>query len=191
MANNVTNIIELRGKPERVQELLNAIGNDEYGSGSISFEKIIPMPGNLYMGAISRDGTLPYAKNNWLDWSLANWGSKWDAYGFDNRPKETPDSTLWFLSANQPPHPVIQHLSEMFPDVVMEHLWADANLGYGCGTCTYKAGQKIEECHPDYGRRAYEFSAKVLGVDLAEMGYVLTEEGTDYIHRDFLEVQSL
>ena len=96
MANNVTNIIELRGKPERVQELLNAIGNDEYGSGSISFEKIIPMPGNLYMGAISRDGTLPYAKNNWLDWSLANWGSKWDAYGFDNRPKETSDSTVWF-----------------------------------------------------------------------------------------------
>ena len=59
MASNVTNIIELRGKPERVQELLNAIGNDEYGSGSISFEKIIPMPGNLYMGAISRNGTLP------------------------------------------------------------------------------------------------------------------------------------
>ena len=52
MANNVTNIIELREKPERVQELLNTIGNDEYGSGSISFEKIIPMPGNLYMGAI-------------------------------------------------------------------------------------------------------------------------------------------
>ena len=126
MANNVTNIIELRGKPERVQELLNAIGNDEYGSGSISFEKIIPMPGNLYMGAISRNGTLPYGKNNWLDWSLANWGSKWDAYGFDNRPKEISNSTLWFLSANQPPHPVIQHLSEMFPDVVMEHLWADA-----------------------------------------------------------------
>ena len=92
MANNVTNIIELRGKPECVQELLNAIGNDEYGSGSISFEKIIPMPGNLYMGAISRDGTLPYAKNNWLDWSLANWGSKWDAYGFDNRPKGTSEN---------------------------------------------------------------------------------------------------
>ena len=33
MANNVTNIIELRGKPELVQELLNTIANDEYGSG--------------------------------------------------------------------------------------------------------------------------------------------------------------
>ena len=44
MANNVTNIIELRGKPERVQELMNTISNDEYGCGPISFEKIIPMP---------------------------------------------------------------------------------------------------------------------------------------------------
>ena len=191
MANNVTNIIELRGTPDRVQELLDSIANEEYGCGSISFEKIIPMPGNLYMGAIPRDGPQPYGNNNWLDWSRANWGPKWDAYGFDNRPKDTPENTLWFLSANQAPHPVIQRLSELFPDVVMEHLWADSNLGYGCGTCTYKAGQKIEECYSDYGCRAYEFSAKVLGVDLAEMGYVLTEEGTDYIHRDFLEVQSL
>lgn len=191
MANNVTNIVELRGTPERVQELLNTIANEEYGNGSISFAKIIPMPGNLYMGAIPRDASQPYGNNNWLDWSRANWGPKWDAYGFDNRPKDTPENTLWFLSANQAPHPVIQRLSELFPDVVMEHLWADSNLGYGCGSCTYKAGQKIEECYPDYGRRAYEFSAKVLGVDLAEMGYVLTEEGTDYIHRDFLEVHSL
>ena len=191
MANNVTNIIELRGTPDRVQELLDSIANEEYGCGSISFEKIIPMSGNLYMGAIPRDGPQPYGNNNWLDWSRANWGPKWDAYGFDNRPKDTPENTLWFLSANQAPHPVIQRLSELFPDVVMEHLWADSNLGYGCGTCTYKAGQKIEECYPDYGRHAYEFSAKVLGVDLAEMGFVLTEEGTDYIHRDFLEVQSL
>ena len=35
MANNVTNIIELRGKLERVQELLNTISNDEYGFGSV------------------------------------------------------------------------------------------------------------------------------------------------------------
>ena len=35
MANNVTNIIELRGKPERVQKLLEAIANEEYGSGSM------------------------------------------------------------------------------------------------------------------------------------------------------------
>lgn len=35
MANNVTNIIELRGKQERVQELLNAIGNDEYSNAKV------------------------------------------------------------------------------------------------------------------------------------------------------------
>lgn len=99
------------------------------------------------MGDVSMDGSKPYGQNNWLDWSRANWGSKWDAYGFDDLPQDTPENTLWFLSANQPPHPVIQRLSEMLPDVVMELLWADANLGYGCGTCTYQAGQKIEECY--------------------------------------------
>lgn len=191
MANHVTNIIELRGNPDRIRELLETIADEEDGIGSISFEKIIPMPDGLYLGGIPLDGPKPYGNQNWLDWSRANWGPKWNAYGFDERPENTPANTLWFLSANQPPHPVIQRLSEMFPDIVMEHLWAEDNLGEGCGTCTYKAGQKIEECYPDYGRRAYEFSAKVLDVDLEAMGYVLTEDGTDYVHREFLEVQSL
>lgn len=31
MASNVTNIIELRGKPDRIQELLKYVANDEAG----------------------------------------------------------------------------------------------------------------------------------------------------------------
>lgn len=99
MANNVTNIIELRGKPERIQDLLETSAKEEDGFGSISFDKIIPVPRDLYMGDVPTGGPKPYGKNNWLDWSRANWGPNWDAYGFDDRPKDTPENTLWFLSA--------------------------------------------------------------------------------------------
>ena len=47
MPNHVTNNIYLKGDSDRIRELLEAIKNDEYGTGSIDFNKIIPMPESL------------------------------------------------------------------------------------------------------------------------------------------------
>lgn len=50
MPNHVTNIIELNGDRLEIKNLLETIKNDEIGLGSIDFEKIIPMPDNIYRG---------------------------------------------------------------------------------------------------------------------------------------------
>ena len=47
MPNHVTNIIEIKGDPARIKALFAAIKNDEYGLGSIDFNKLIPMPPEL------------------------------------------------------------------------------------------------------------------------------------------------
>ena len=47
MPNHVTNIIEIKGNPDRVKALFEAVKNDEYGLGSIDFNKLIPMPPEL------------------------------------------------------------------------------------------------------------------------------------------------
>ena len=44
MPNHVTNIIEIKGDPARVKALFEAVKSDEYGLGSIDFNKLIPMP---------------------------------------------------------------------------------------------------------------------------------------------------
>ncbi len=43
MPNHVTNVIELRGNRIEVNNLLEKIKNDEYGIGTIDFDKIIPI----------------------------------------------------------------------------------------------------------------------------------------------------
>ena len=53
MPNHVTNIIELSGDKGRFHEMLTAIQNDEYGRGSVDFNKIIPMPESLNIEASS------------------------------------------------------------------------------------------------------------------------------------------
>ena len=47
MPNHVTNIIEIKGDTARVKALFEAIKNDEYGLGSIDFNKLVPMPPEL------------------------------------------------------------------------------------------------------------------------------------------------
>ena len=47
MPNHVTNIVKINAVPERVNEILTSIQNDETGIGSIDFSKLRPMPESL------------------------------------------------------------------------------------------------------------------------------------------------
>ena len=145
MANYVTNIVRFKGDENRIDELRASVQDERYGIIGIDFDKIIPMPKNLFMGAIGPMERELYGKNNWLDWSLANWGSKWNSMPTEDPDEEYEPGTLRFLTANNPPHPVLQKLSEMYPDITMEHQWADDNIGMGCGQRTYQAGKIIDE----------------------------------------------
>ncbi len=60
MPNHITNIVDVSGDESRIQAMLKAIQSDEFGIGSVDFNKIIPMPDNFY----SRD------------WAVSNWGDK-------------------------------------------------------------------------------------------------------------------
>ena len=50
MPNHITTRIKITGDPEAVKRVLNKIKKDEFGMGTIDFEKIIPMPKNIFKG---------------------------------------------------------------------------------------------------------------------------------------------
>jgi len=77
MANDVTNIIKFENIPQsKVTEIMEQIKNEREGIGSIDFNKIIPMPDNIYKGDIEGKAYQKYGKNNWIDWSVEFWGTK-------------------------------------------------------------------------------------------------------------------
>ena len=81
MANNVTNIITFRELPiEKIRQIMESIKKDTEGLGSIDFNKIVPMPDTVFKGNLGAEERNIYGTNNWLDWSLENWNTKWNAY---------------------------------------------------------------------------------------------------------------
>lgn len=163
MPNHVTNNVVIQGEENRIRELLAAIQNDEFGVGSISFEKIIPMPDHIYRGDLRMDDFLKHGKDNWYTWSLANWGTKWDAYDYDVSSYGHGEWILQFHTAWSAPHPVLEQLARMYPDLTFQHEWADEDLGANCGFRKYQTGALVEEFFPENGD-AVVFAANVIGI---------------------------
>lgn len=98
MPNHVTNRIKITGDPDTVKRVMYAVKN-ESGIGTIDFEKIIPIPENIYRGGLSREEFKLYGKNNWYDWCISNWGTKWSAYGYEKDCDYSNAEELRFLTA--------------------------------------------------------------------------------------------
>ena len=187
MPNHITNRIKLFGDESDIRRLMEAVKNDKYGIGTLDFEKIIPMPDNIYRGNLGAAEQKLYGNNNWYDWSLANWGTKWDAYGYDDCIDYSGDKdTITFLTAWSAPHPVIEKLAEMYPTVKIEHEWADEDIGSNCGRRVYYDGERVEEYYPEYGKESLEFAAGVMDRQLEEdYGLYLNASETGYIRIEY------
>ncbi len=165
MPNHITNIVAVSGDESRIQAMLKEIQNDEYGIGSVDFNKIIPMPDDV-------DSHY---------WCIAKWGTKWNSYGY-TADTGFKDGKLTFLTAWSAPHPVLEKLSEMYPDVKFEHEWADEDIGMNCGRYVYFDGERIEEYYPESSRERIEFAARVMDCEPSEWGLFLNASETDYVN---------
>ena len=239
MPNHVENHIEFNGDKQQIDAMLNKIGSDEYGTGTIDFKKIISMPETLNIEAGSRTDhglkayrefievytagrsdkealkaleNIPtesenaflcqrtdikrdewelgktawqnirkYGAPTWYEWSITNWGTKWNAYGYEEGTDYSACDELTFQTAWSAPHPILRKLSEMFPEIVFKHQWADEDIGMNCGERCYLGGEKIDEFIPE-GIRATEFALEVWDYDPLELGLAKNSAGTAYVN---------
>lgn len=78
-----------------------------------------------------------YGHADWYDWRIANWGTKWNA---SNTHVDWDGHAISFDTAWSAPEPIIYALSEAFPDVEFEWMYADEDCGYNTGIAIYKNG---------------------------------------------------
>lgn len=181
MPNHVTNIITYEGDRKQIAEMLDAIKNDKFGIGTVDFNKIIHMPDDIYTGDLGKKEMELYGDKNWYDWSRANWGTKWNAYGYDADYDYSQSDSLWFQTAWSAPHPILRKLSEMFPEIEFRHQWADESIGYNCGQHRYFGGERTEEYYPESEFDRIRFAAEVFEAEPQEYGLLFNATGNSFI----------
>lgn len=173
MPNYVENFIQFICSKERFAEIAKTIKQEGSFMGSVDFNKIIPLPTESLNGSDLQNTGL-----NSTEWRAKYWGTKWNACQCEEVDEEA--RFLQFFTAWDPVRPVVKVLSERFPDVPISYSWADEIVGSGVGSMVLLNGETLEEhMPPDYSKAAFELSAEVLDIDLAEWGFVFdAKKGT-------------
>ena len=151
MPNHILNQLNISGNEKQILKLREQIKGDDNNEKCedddillIDFEKIIPMPET--------------EKDNWYNWRLENWGTKWNAYHFVDEPSD--HGFIQFDTAWSTPKPIIKKLSELYPTLTFYVEYADEDLGSNCGTYQYKNGKLLKETEEDL-----EFACNLQGLD--------------------------
>ncbi len=123
-----------------------------------------------------------YGFPTWYEWSIKNWGTKWNAYGYDENTDYSQNTDLRFQTAWSAPHSILQKLSEMYPEISFEHEWADEDIGHNCGRKCYSGGECTEKYYPESQKDGIEFACRIWDYDPAEFNLMLNKAENGYIN---------
>ncbi len=110
------------------------------------------------------DNIINYGADTWYDWSVNNWGTKWNAFE-----SKIENNTISFQTAWSASLPITQKLSKTFPKLLIFHEFADGDMGRNCGRIEFKRGKVSGEYLPK-GEEALRFACKVWGYDVRDYG---------------------
>ena len=138
----------------------------------------------LQMGKTAVENRLQYGATTWYDWRIRSdtWNTKWNSYypeaycGGDE---------IVFQTAWDAPHPIIEKLSRMYPEVTIRHQWANEDYSQQCGSRTYRNGEIIDFDIPHGNVETIRTAAEIWGCDLEESGMILNADGSDYINAEY------
>jgi hypothetical protein len=121
--------------------------NDE----PLTLQKIRPMPQELeetisptpdWSAADAEKAKIlqeKYGADNWYDWHVKNWGTKWDIEATED---DASDTNIYysFDSAWSPSLEATKYLATLFPDLTFTHKYYETGIGFA-GTLTATNGE--------------------------------------------------
>lgn len=144
---------------------------------NFDFNKIIQMPDFIFKGNIGAEEQAKYQNRNWYEWSIENWGTKWNAYDTfkygeanidkiteENINEENNQISFTFNTAWSAPLPVYKQMSFLYPHILFDIHFADEDYGSNVGHLTLEAGELITVSYPEpFSDEAYTLAKYLLG----------------------------
>lgn len=126
-----------------------------------------------------------FGADNWYDWQISNWGTKWNAY---DQIHSEGDNVITFDTAWSTPYNAMAHLSAKYPELTFKVKYADEDFGFNVGEYILQSGECIEENIPEGGsmeaiRMAIEIKG---GEDYYLIDYLVDLDEEDF-EREFAQ----
>ena len=135
----------------------------------------------LEKGRMYLDNIINYGAPTWYEWRVKAWGCKWEA----GNQEAVSSDTIEFTTPWSAPVPVLQALSEKFPDITISSRWADEEVGVNTGEAEFKGGEiSVLSLFEVHSKEAFELAAELWGLDLAEEGFAFNEKTQTYEFHD-------
>ena len=139
---------------KRAQDIIENVTTES----ELDFEKIIPMPADVYRESLGYEEMKKYP-NNWYDWSRRNWGTKWNACNsyWDG------SNVITFSTAWCPVPQILRALSIKYPEATFLYKYTNEDDGYEMmyeeawsdGDCLYETSYTNPNYEP-YDEEDYE-----------------------------------
>lgn len=134
------------------------------------FEKIIPVPGFVSKGDLVAGSWEDISGRNWYEWSVKNWGTKWNSYYYKEDKIDLGNShgiaVIRFDTAWSIPDPILSALARWFSELNFYHEFFDEGY-YFFGYQTFVKGERAERCFLD-DRKEDDELFKRLCIELKE-----------------------
>jgi len=139
MPNWCWNHLEITGEEKQLHEFVEKSTKDK--EHEFSFNGTCPMPKTLritagthlsFMEKIKRYINIKlYGHDNWYNWSIANWGTKWDACESYISHDDIDYFAVSFQTAWSPPVQWIDNIMKDFPDLSFTLEYEEPGMGFG------------------------------------------------------------
>ena len=144
MPNYCENKLTVTGSEQTIAKMKKKVSTKKCG---LVFEKILPCPAVLIKSESPFRGTeeesklliKKYGFDNWYDWCVSNWGTKW-SIDYQDNPAQWCGNEITFDTAWSPPEGIIMQLSKMFPTLTFLLEYDEPGMAFK-GEFTYKAGE--------------------------------------------------
>lgn len=156
MPNHVDNFLEISGKPKLINKLMKQVeiteseATAQHEKTIFSCHKVIPRPLDK--------------NDDWYEWNIANWGSKWGAYDIQVADDSWEEGhwAIYFQSAWSPNSPTIAELSKQHPQLRIHYRYYEGGSDFW-GKETYEGGELIEEEGGELSNASCEIKTEAFG----------------------------
>jgi hypothetical protein len=154
MPNWAYNYLTVSGPVDKMDKWRIALQNEKSMEPLLTLDKLFPLPEE--------------EKENWYDWRVKNWGTKWDISDDGLAPEDSsPTEYMYhFETAWSPPLEWLAYIAADFPGIKFELGWYEEQMYFG-GVLVIKDGTVIQN---DYYENAefYNWAEDYFGLDFRE-----------------------